>query len=239
MENMQYTAVLQKYRSGWKDCAAQWARFGRVHVADLRSDTNNLAERHFRGLKYSDSGGRICARLDDQILLLLNVITKFTLKRQHLLCAAQRSVAARADERLEFSVQELANPAYGHITLLNDVIGGEDVYGVGVCCSCTDLTVLYDFWLADGSCTCLSNVEDVWKHIEAASWFPGHALTVAVIRAAAAEYKRRKDEGRRDFIDINKDDGVFTAVPMAFFAAVKTVPSGHFLHVCTTERTCT
>jgi hypothetical protein len=239
MLNNNYVAVVEKYRNGWKGCGDKWARYGRLHVAELESDTNNLVERHFRGLKYSDSGGKVCSRLDDQLILLLKVISKFILKRENFLIASRRTEAARADGNLEFWVNELSDPSKGHISFLNDVLGGADIYGAGSCDSCTVQSQQYHFCLADGSCTCPANIDDICKHVEAAACFPGHGCTVSIIKAGAAEYIRRKEAGQYDLLEINKDDGVFKAAPMACFASPKDIAPGRWLHICTVERTCT
>ena len=77
-----YIHTLDHYRKNWKGDAERWVRFGRLDVLELNSDTNNLVETHFRRLKYTDSNGKVCRRLHGQILMLLEGINGFTLKRR-------------------------------------------------------------------------------------------------------------------------------------------------------------
>jgi hypothetical protein len=195
LQNSGFGAVLRHYQSNWKDIAEHWARLGRTDVASLNSDTNNLIEAHFRGVKYNAAGRKVCQRLDDQLILLLNTIASFILRRQQRLCAATRTSAEDADEQLNHWVQQLSDPQNGHINFFCETSGSDDDIGAANCQSCSTMGQSYDLCLADGSCNCRANADDVCKHVEAACLYPGRGCSAQIIRTAANKYLDSMNRG--------------------------------------------
>ncbi|XP_056288249.1 uncharacterized protein LOC130205117 isoform X2 [Pseudoliparis swirei] len=70
------TRVSKYLRETWLQCGAMWANFGRMFFHH-QSETNNVVERFFNGLKYNFLGGYCNKRLDDLLLILHNHVVKY------------------------------------------------------------------------------------------------------------------------------------------------------------------
>ena len=226
--------VLEHYMKNWRGDAEHWAAWGRKDVASLESNTNNLIERHFRTLKYTHANGTVCARLDSLVDLLLRAVMTFTLTRQTRLQPGERSRAEKADKRLDFDVSFLSNPENAAVKFLSSA---ESVaMGEAVVRSCNDNSRTYTVVVADGSCQCLSSLDRICKHVEAASSFPGQSLTVEKVKAGAEFYRKHPEYVR--FADATYDNSIRVVVPLAHADPGVRVESAALLYVNMAEQQC-
>jgi hypothetical protein len=232
--------VIEKYRSHWKNIAEHWARFGRLDVMELDSDTNNLIEAHFRRIKYTSSKGIRAVRLDQQIFLLCDEVVHFITARVQRLYAGVSTRAGNSDELLEHHIRQLSDPTQKFITFMEDMARSEDDIGAAVSKSCGGNGLSYTLSLADGSCSCPASVKGVCKHVEAASLYPGRRSTVGLVLAAAEYYCSEKEQGKTLFESLDEEGGIYSALPLCFVMNPSKAKqlSSKTLHVNTLHKYC-
>lgn len=206
--------VLHKYLN-WKKDAIRWAAFGRLHVADLRSDTNNLVEAHFRRIKHISSQGRIATRLDQQIFLLLDEVTHFIITRIQRLGGGVGISAERADSTLEHHIKLLSDPVKEYIQFMADIPGSIGDTGMAVSRSTKSDGSTYNISVADGSCCCMANVRWPCKHVEAACKHSGRCPTLELVKSAAGIIRIC----RETMVEaIDEKNGIFAVAPLCMYS---------------------
>jgi hypothetical protein len=144
--------------------ARRWANFGnRSDVTNRGCDeTTNLAEAHFRKLKYTFLATRIHRRLSDLVMIILEELIPFYVREQ--LMKRSLRYSDEADERhsaRQSAVDLLCND--GSITWIDVAVGTAKVANTN--------RVNYYVCLADMTCTCpyatQSRTAVVCKHMEA------------------------------------------------------------------------
>lgn len=205
--------VLHKYLN-WKKDASHWAKFGRLHVDDLRSDTNNLVEAHFRRVKHVSSQGKIATRLDQQVFLLLDEVTHFITTRAQRLRGGLGIAAERNDLILQRHITLLSSPEKEYIQFMADNPGENGDVGLAVCRSTAGNGKTYHLSLADGSCCCPANSRWPCKHVEAASTHPERCPTLNMVTAAAGIIRNSRQSNTSMVEVVSEKNGIFAVTPL-------------------------
>ena len=137
---------------------------------------------------------------------------------------------------MEHYIQQLANSELGHITFLTDPGSGD--LGEAVCQSCTRPSICFDLAVADGSCKCPANKDDICKHVEAAQMHPGRSLSALMLQAARDEYRKLISEEKPVIMEIDEELGIYAAVPLAYVAAPETTPDDRLVHINSLSMNC-
>jgi hypothetical protein len=144
--------------------ARRWANFGnRSDIPNRGCDeTTNLAEAHFRKLKYTFLATRIHRRLSDLVMIILEELIPFYVREQLM----KRSLRYTDDADERHSARQSAVDLLckdGSITWIDVAVGTADVTNAN--------RVNYHVCLADMTCTCpyatQSRTAVVCKHMEA------------------------------------------------------------------------
>ena len=146
--SQQHLPVAQRMHSNWVPCAEKWAWWGRLDVLDLQCNTNNLGERNFGLIKYTDLERRAQLTLHELLLALLTkTVPRNIQNRAHMLAGRVTSDQQQREQRAALWVQKLVErgavvPAADSSTPgLTLVQQGEDAPPVHSCvgdlsCSC-------------------------------------------------------------------------------------------------------
>lgn len=95
-------------KSAWWPVAAHWAWYGRVEVLELRANTNNLVERCFGLVKYTDLGRKAQSTIQQLVDTLLTKTVARNMQNRALMLAGRTvSDQQRAEQRTAKVVGEL------------------------------------------------------------------------------------------------------------------------------------
>ena len=178
------------------------AGYGRGHVAHFNSDTNNLVERFFLALKYTFSRGRVLRRVDDLLKLLLTEVFPFYVTaRMRRTSGAEFATADALDLSHANDVAFLVNITGHHGS--GALVFVQEALGLANCDSRSEAGLSYTLAVADGSCQCPANRDDVCKHVEAAAQLC--PLTVPMMKAGAASIGKWCAEGWDIFCLLSPD----------------------------------
>jgi len=142
-----YIKVVERLKRSWEGCAKHWAWWGRLDVLHMGFNTNNLCERFFGMLKYTDLGGKAQLPVPELMLKLVTVVTpRYIQNRGHMLAGRVTSDQQKQAQRQAVWVEKLVasgsvEAVEGSIPGLTRVQRGEDEPAVIVClgdlsCSC-------------------------------------------------------------------------------------------------------
>lgn len=144
-----HPAVTGRMKSAWEAVAAHWAWYGRVEVEELRGNTNNLAERCFGLLKYTDLARKAQSSIQQLVDTLLTKTVPRNMQNRALMLAGRTvSDQQRAEQRIAKAVEGLV--ATGAV---------KDVKELGratVQCGSSNVHVC----IGDLSCTCSYSGEE-------------------------------------------------------------------------------
>ncbi|EFN53067.1 hypothetical protein CHLNCDRAFT_137356 [Chlorella variabilis] len=106
--SQQHLPVAQRMHSSWVPCAEKWAWWGRLDVLDLQCNTNNLGERNFGLIKYTDLERRAQLTLHELLLALLTkTVPRNIQNRAHMLAGRVTSDQQQREQRAALWVQKL------------------------------------------------------------------------------------------------------------------------------------
>ncbi|EFN58954.1 hypothetical protein CHLNCDRAFT_50501 [Chlorella variabilis] len=106
--SQQHLPVAQRMHSSWVPCAEKWAWWGRLDVLDLQCNTNNLGERNFGLIKYTDLERRAQLTLHELLLALLTkTVPRNIQNRAHMLAGRVTSNQQQREQRAALWVQKL------------------------------------------------------------------------------------------------------------------------------------
>ncbi|EFN51443.1 hypothetical protein CHLNCDRAFT_140162 [Chlorella variabilis] len=176
--SQQHLPVAQRMHSSWVPCAEKWAWWGRLDVLDLQCNTNNLGERNFGLIKYTDLERRAQLTLHELLLALLTkTVPRNIHNRAHMLAGRVTSDQQQREQRAALWVQKLVErgavvPAADSSTPgLTLVQQGEDAPPVHSC-------------VGDLSCSCGYSAEHVCVHVRAAAEVVGYTHKLRLETAA-------------------------------------------------------
>ncbi len=106
--NQAYPKVVAQMKANWAPVAEKWAWWGRLDILDLQSNTNNLVERNFGLIKYTDLGGKTQSTIHELIITLLTKTVARNIQNRALMLAGRtQSDQQRQEQRTQRIVDEL------------------------------------------------------------------------------------------------------------------------------------
>lgn len=108
--NQAYPRVVARMTAAWEGCASHWAWWGRLDILDLHANTNNLAERCFGMIKYSDLNRDTQSTVHRLVCVLVEkTVPRYMHMRGLMLAGRLKSDQQRAEERATSWASELVS----------------------------------------------------------------------------------------------------------------------------------
>ena len=143
--------VVKYMKEHWERDAERWARWGpgrqAAGVADMEQDTNNLAERSFQSLKYTDLGRNAQSTITQLVdVILTKTVPRYMQQRGQQLVGRASSDQVQMSLRIQRAVEQLVRSgavvaeeqgsSYGRVAVTGDC-GGVIVYLGDMSCTCS------------------------------------------------------------------------------------------------------
>ena len=115
-----FPKVVAWMRQNWAPVAEKWAWWGRLDILDMEANTNNLVERWFERLKYTDLNRNTQSTIHELLVLLVHQVAPNMMQQRAMQLAGRASSGqVQHAQRLQRVVEELvasgavAQPAAG------------------------------------------------------------------------------------------------------------------------------